>query len=223
MAETRNGSFAAQIQAFAEKTKANMDELVRQVTLDIGASLIYRSPVGNPELWKINQFAAGLAKMANIHNNNLRNNPANLDKAGRLRRGLKINIAPAPQKLFGPFRSPSEANTDVAGRFKPGLQNHVIRKPKGYVGGHFRANWQFGTTPPTEELDAIDPKGDDTVDALKSAIADTGAGGVTYLVNNCKYAIPLEYGHSTQAPQGMVRLTLAEFDIFLKRAAERLK
>lgn len=30
-------------------------------------------------------------------------------------------------------------------------------------------------------------------------------GDTAYLVNNLPYAVPLEYGHSSQAPAGMVR------------------
>jgi nitroimidazol reductase NimA-like FMN-containing flavoprotein (pyridoxamine 5'-phosphate oxidase superfamily) len=36
-------------------------------------------------------------------------------------------------------------------------------------------------------------------------------GQTAYLVNNLPYAVPLEYGHSKQAPGGMVRITLARF------------
>ena len=193
MAETRNGSFAAQIQAWVDKTKANTDELVRQVTLDVGTSLVYRSPVGNPELWARNKLAANYNRAVDEENARLRTISENLTKAGKLRPGLKIN------------------------------DSMKVHAPKGYVGGHFRANWQFGTTPPTEELDAIDPAGTATIAAMEADISSTGAGGVTYIVNNAPYAIPLEYGHSSQAPQGMVRITIAEFDAYVQRAAERLK
>ncbi|WP_256203847.1 MULTISPECIES: hypothetical protein [unclassified Pseudomonas] len=37
-------------------------------------------------------------------------------------------------------------------------------------------------------------------------------------MNNLPYAIPLEYGHSTQAPAGMVRVTLANFQHIVDEA-----
>jgi len=32
----------------------------------------------------------------------------------------------------------------------------------------------------------------------------------TWIYNNVEYIVPLEYGHSKQAPQGMVRLSIAD-------------
>lgn len=47
-------------------------------------------------------------------------------------------------------------------------------------------------------------------------------GEVIYLVNNLEYARALEYGHSKQAPAGMVRLTLAEFPQVVAKAANEV-
>jgi len=40
---------------------------------------------------------------------------------------------------------------------------------------------------------------------------DFTVGQTVYLLNNLPYSVPLEYGHSKKAPQGMVRMTLARF------------
>lgn len=48
------------------------------------------------------------------------------------------------------------------------------------------------------------------------------AGDVINLVNNLSYANALEYGHSTQAPSGMVRLTIVEFHGIVTQAAASL-
>lgn len=45
-------TFALQLQKFAEKAKANADLVVQKVTLDVAKSVIEKSPVGNPDLWK---------------------------------------------------------------------------------------------------------------------------------------------------------------------------
>lgn len=215
MVETRQGSFAAQIKAFADQTKQNMDGIVRNITLELGTRLVIRSPVGNPELWAINRFAKSHIERVAAYNAALRSNKNNVDKLGRLKRGLAISLPSKPERIA--------ANLDKAGRFKRGLQNGVIRAPKGYVGGHFRANWQFGTSIPTGEVDGVDPEGTATIGSMTADISATGAGGVTYLVNNAPYAIPLEYGHSTQAPQGIVRVTIAEFNQVVEQAVQEVK
>lgn len=46
------GSFAIQMRRFAEKAGKNMDLVVRHTTISIANSVVERSPVGNPDLWK---------------------------------------------------------------------------------------------------------------------------------------------------------------------------
>ncbi|MWN91268.1 hypothetical protein GQ597_11210 [Gilliamella sp. Pra-s65] len=79
--------------------------------------------------------------------------------------------------------------------------------PKGYVGGRFRGNWQVTfNAPASVELDRIDPSGMDT---LKDGIEQIGryTYGVQsiYFTNNLPYSVRLEFGHSKQAPNGIVR------------------
>ena len=83
--------------------------------------------------------------------------------------------------------------------------------PPGYVGGHFRGNWQYGFgSAPGGEVSDIDPDGDATLskfDGINQII------GVHYIVNNLPYAQALEDGHSWhQAPFGMVGLAMAEIN-----------
>jgi hypothetical protein len=83
---------------------------------------------------------------------------------------------------------------------------------KDYVGGRFRANWHLSiNVVENVTFDEVDPSGNETIAALVSAVSDFTAGQVAYLINNLPYAIPLEYGHSKQAPGGMVRITVARF------------
>ena len=49
--------FAASVQLFVDRAKANADEVVQATGLKILARLIERSPVGNPELWAANSGA----------------------------------------------------------------------------------------------------------------------------------------------------------------------
>lgn len=87
--------------------------------------------------------------------------------------------------------------------------------------GRFRLNWNF-------TVDYIDPSTNKEAAASKSASANIAIGklkssikffdmGTTfYMTNNLPYAIPLEYGHSQQAPSGMVRLGVKQFNEILK-------
>lgn len=98
------------------------------------------------------------------------------------------------------------------------------KAPKGYVGGHFRGSWQFSIgSPPGGDTVAIDPTGAQTIALLQASVADVKMGDTGYVVSNAPYAQALEYGHSTQAPAGMVRITLERFDAFVAFAAEEAK
>ena len=46
----------------------------------------------------------------------------------------------------------------------------------------------------------------------------TEGATVTRIFNNVEYIVPLEYGHSKKnAPHGMVRITLCEYQAYLKK------
>ena len=45
-------SFSSDIQKFAKKCVTRSDMVVRKVVLDIGRSLVEKTPVGNPDLWQ---------------------------------------------------------------------------------------------------------------------------------------------------------------------------
>jgi hypothetical protein len=79
--------------------------------------------------------------------------------------------------------------------------------------GRFLGNWQIGLgIIPLGELDVSN-----TNRALQAALGHSilekaKAGGIIYIANNLPYALALEYGHSQQAPSGMVRITLANIN-----------
>lgn len=86
-------------------------------------------------------------------------------------------------------------------------------KPVGYVGGAFRANWQYGfNQQPSGEVAGTDKSGRATLAKIKAGINSSPVYGIHYLVNNLPYSIRLENGWSKrQAPGGMVKLTALEF------------
>lgn len=73
--------------------------------------------------------------------------------------------------------------------------------------GLFRSNWQARLDGPYSGADlAIVPGGrlDEAIPYCKQA-----NGHIYYFTNKIPYARPLEYGHSMQAPNGMIRVSAA--------------
>jgi hypothetical protein len=204
-----NGSFAENIHQFAEQVKAGLDATFREIVIEIGSSVIRMSPVGNPEIWAANvahrqaNTAAADAydfKVA-VRNTVINLTDSNFTKAGKLKRGVKYAKPLTKTERDQNFN----VNGLVAG--------------KGYVGGRFRGNWQFSIdTPADGVLDQIDPSGNVSIAVLRTQVQSLTIGQTVYLVNNLPYAVPLEYGHSKQAPGGMVRITLAHFQQIVDEA-----
>lgn len=95
--------------------------------------------------------------------------------------------------------------------------------PKGYIGGHFRANWQLGVgVRPAGEVAGVDPTGQRTVGRILAEIPEQASGKVYWLQNNAPYAQRLEHGWSRQAPEGLVGLTVIQFQSIVRDAVEAL-
>ena len=145
-------SFALDIQKFAKKAGDNADLVVRKVVLDIGRSLVEKTPVGNPDLWQ---------------------NPDN--------------------------------------------------KPEGYVGGHARANWSHSIGAQViQEFDVVDATGNASNERIASSLPINAGGKVHYIQNSVPYIQALEDGHSSQAPNGFVGLTVIEFQDYIQKAIGEL-
>lgn len=203
-----DGSFAAAIEQFAEAAKETMDLTFREVVIMVGRKLVTMSPVGNPDIWKANVEAQGSATgqiaeynaKAEAVNAGITSNQANYTKSGNLKSGLRLRK---------PLTKREQRENFGFGVRKVG---------QGYVGGRFRSNWQLTTgVPAAGEIEDIETAGE-TLDRIIVAAGDLTAGEVAYIVNNLPYAIPLEYGHSSQAPAGMVRVTVADFQRIVEDA-----
>lgn len=91
--------------------------------------------------------------------------------------------------------------------------------PPGYIGGHFRGNWQLGVgVIPTGEIPGVDPTGANLNGRVIAKIPEDAAGKVYWLANNVPYARRLEDGHSSQRPKGLVGLTAIEFPQMVEQA-----
>lgn len=142
----------------------------------------------------------------------------------------KVSVDNAVRKILFDF-STSLVNMSPVGR-KEAWAVNVDRAargldpvPPGYVGGRFRANWQYGEgTKPTGALYGED---DSSFEDASSVIARLHSmigsakmvGTVHYLTNNLPYSVRLENGWSkTQAPEGIVAITAMNFTKFYNEA-----
>lgn len=89
--------------------------------------------------------------------------------------------------------------------------------------GRFLANWQFSINSTSNaSLDETDQMGDKTLARFVKEVGALTYGQTAYVYNNLSYAKPLEYGHSRQAPSGMVRITMARFKEIVERAVKEI-
>lgn len=99
-------------------------------------------------------------------------------------------------------------------------QHFIDRTP--YDTGRARGGWAIGVNERR-----VAPKGrcadvGSMFGEAKSILAKVKGDCVVYMVNNVEYIILLEEGHSKQAPSGFVRITLMEFQSYLKKHAATL-
>lgn len=87
--------------------------------------------------------------------------------------------------------------------------------------GRFKGNWlvSINAIPSGVDQNKVDKSGSGTLSTIQSTVGQMKAGDVISLVNNLPYATRLEYGWSKQAPAGMVRLTIANFNSVVNKAA----
>ena len=107
-------------------------------------------------------------------------------------------------------------------------QNFVDRTP--YDTGRARGGWAIGVNERrlAPEGRCVEPgtKANTSTESMfgeaKSILAKVKGDCVVYMVNNVEYIVPLEEGHSKQQPAGFVRITLMEFQEYLKKHAAAL-
>jgi len=92
--------------------------------------------------------------------------------------------------------------------------------PKGYTGGRFRGNWDYGfNAPQSQQFEVIDKTGSLSTSRIAAKMkAGQMAGHIHYITNSLPYAIRLEDGWSRQAPNGMVSLTVQAFQGLVRGA-----
>lgn len=141
-------TFALDLSKFIAKANGNVEQVVQKVGADLLASVVSRTPVGNPSLWK-------------------------------------------------------------------------SKPPAGYVGGRLRGNWNVSFGAPDFKTTPVrDQSGGPTIGRGISILTHWKGEADIYVMNSLPYVRTIEYeGHSRQAPAGMVRITVTEFQAFVQQAA----
>ena len=89
--------------------------------------------------------------------------------------------------------------------------------------GRFRGNWQVQANTAPNVLDTTDPSGSMTIANGAAALRSLPSNVPSiYMLNHLPYSIELENGHSQQAPQGMVRLTVQRYRAIVDAVAREL-
>lgn len=195
--------FALQIRHWAEKTSGRMDDACRAIAIQVLTHIVRMSPVGNPERWAANAEAA---LQRSQHNDvvdkittNLMADPRNLSAKGNLKRSVR-----------------SQYNKRLS---KAQLaQMYPFRQGKGYVGGRFRGNWMLSVSFPSKATTEAIRGVSETIDAGSAALDGFESGPSIFIMNNLPYALRLENGWSSQAPLGMVAVTVVEFEKLAQQA-----
>jgi len=98
------------------------------------------------------------------------------------------------------------------------------KPPKGYAGGRLRGNWMASINSPASAVtDKTDKSGRASMARAKTATQTARLIDSIYLMNNLPYAKRVEDGWSQQAPEGMVKRTIAEFKRIVAKNAKRHK
>ncbi|SDJ38316.1 hypothetical protein [Pseudomonas abietaniphila] len=210
----QSGSFALSLAQFAEQAKEAIDASLREIVIELGSSVIRMSPVGNPEIWAANVAhraknkaeADAYDEHVEVRNVITSLTPSNFTRNGNLKRGVKYAKPLTKAERVQNFN----VNGLVSG--------------KDYIGGRFRGNWMFSIgSPDNTTTEEVDPSGRKSTARIVDGAIEFRAGDTAYITNSLPYAIPLEFGHSSQSPNGMVRVTVARFQQLVLEAIERNK
>ena len=116
------------------------------------------------------------------------------------------------------------ANTDIQTVIRKisfeAFKRVVLRTPVDT--GRARANWGVKVgSPTTYIIESEDKSGSATLAAAQDGVMGWDCTGSIFLCNTLPYISSLEYGHSKQAPQGMVRLTIEEMQAWIQTNAKK--
>lgn len=90
--------------------------------------------------------------------------------------------------------------------------------------GIFKNNWMsaYGGID-SNTTDSMDATGSQSIGRLDAKLNGLAAGQMFYFTNSLPYAEKLEYGYSQQAPAGMVRLSVANWQTIVADEVRKAK
>ena len=103
-----------------------------------------------------------------------------------------------------------------------GMTSEIIRATPLDT-GMAKNNYFWGVDRVTAIEPTPDKSGSASIARAESFTAQWETGGVCYITNNLPYIMPLEFGHSTQAPAGMARITVEKWQQFVNAAVQAIR
>lgn len=104
-----------------------------------------------------------------------------------------------------------------------GLGASIVRRSPVDT-GRFKGAWAYGAgSINTGTNFPLDKDGGGTTGRIAADLQSWKPGQTIYLTNSLPYAYRLEHGWSQQAPSGMVRLAVLEFESQVRKAAADLR
>jgi hypothetical protein len=104
-----------------------------------------------------------------------------------------------------------------------GLGASIVRRSPVDT-GRFKNNWQYGAGAINTDTSAPpDSSGAGSITRIQQGLNGWKPGQTIYITQSLPYAYRLEHGWSQQAPSGMVRLAVLEFESQVRKAAADLR
>ena len=128
-----------------------------------------------------------------------------------------------PRGIFAELGMQCVENIVVGGKYAPGTPIDT---------GYARATWAVGLNEePQSPVDTILPGAQSSqaryqqtaMSVIAGLVRELRLGDVIKIISHCVYMPSLEYGHSQQAPAGMIRLTAASLQQILDDAILAVK
>ncbi|MGO2457035.1 hypothetical protein [Vibrio casei] len=99
------------------------------------------------------------------------------------------------------------------------VSDSIIRKTPVDT-GIAKSSWFFAIGQPSNDKSESTR---DSLGAMRVEVQPMKVGEAGYFVNNLPYILGLEYGASDQSPNGMVRLSVSNWQSYVNKAARAIK
>lgn len=137
--------------------------------------------------------------------------------------GVNIGNLPVTKKILDKINKIQSETQEVFQEFAQGVGERMIDRTPVDT-GRAKGNWQTKLNEtPTESLLRYDKEGVEAKEELREVTSKATVDDKITISNCVTYTENLEYGSSKQAPEGMVRITVAEADEIFQSAVNKVK